>query len=173
VSFVTQARSAQEAKACLNAVITEVSNNQDAFGEQLIRQKKEKIHLLSERLKIMELTNKIFYLMTKDNNIGIDKSFSEKTLLRYYRNNDLLVMNDLLLQINRLENELITPQTKAVSQISTIYSTEVPINKKPLLISGVCLASGLFLGMLVTFLMRCVSEIRSKKRKNDRFADTA
>jgi len=52
VSFVTQAPSSQEAKACLNGVIAEVYNNQDAIAKPLLQQKKQKLRQLSDKLKL-------------------------------------------------------------------------------------------------------------------------
>ena len=46
LSFVTQAPSSQEAKACLNAVIADVSNKQAAIANPLIGQKKQKLNQL-------------------------------------------------------------------------------------------------------------------------------
>jgi hypothetical protein len=79
VSFVTQAPSTQEAKACLNAAIAEVSNNQDAIAKPLLQQKKQKLQQLSEQLKLTEEIGKTITVPKGNSNVS-DAQFSARTL---------------------------------------------------------------------------------------------
>jgi hypothetical protein len=78
LSFVTQAPSTQEAKACLNLVITEVSNNQDAIAKDLLKQKKQKLQLLNDLLRINEDNRKTFPAPKGKSNAP-DEQFSSQT----------------------------------------------------------------------------------------------
>ena len=164
VSFVTQAPSTQEAKACLSAAIAEVSNNQDAIAKPLLQQKKQKLQQLSEQLKLTEEIGKTFPA-PKGNSNASDAQFSARTLSMSFSAANATEINDLRSQIGTLENALIAPQTHSVALVSSVYAPEVSINKRPLFTLGFCLALGVFLGLLVTGVQRVVPEIRRQMRE--------
>jgi len=164
VSFVTQAPSAQEAKACLNAAIAEVFNNQDAIAKPLLQQKKQKLQQLSEQLKLTEEIGKTITVQ-KGKSIASEPQFSARTLSRYFGSANPTEINDLRSQISILENALIAPQTHSVALVSSVFAPEVPVNKRPLFTLGFCLALGVFLGLLVTGVQRVVTEIRRQMRE--------
>ena len=68
VSFVTQEQSTQEAKACLNAAIADVSSKQDAIAKPLLLQKKQKLQQLSEQLKLTGVIGKTFVALEGNSN---------------------------------------------------------------------------------------------------------
>jgi len=164
VSFTTQAQSTQEAKACLSAVIAEVKSNQAAIAKPLIDQKKQKLSQLSEQLKLAQDMAKNF-LTTKSNIGSSDTQFSARTLAMSSTLASATEMNDLRKEINNLESSLIPPQTQPLFLAAPIYAPEVSINKRPLFTLGLCLGLGVFLGLLVTGLMRVVPEIRRQMRE--------
>ena len=164
VSFTTQAQSTQEAKACLSAVIAEVKSNQAAIAKPLIDQKKQKLSQLSDQLKLAEDMAKNF-LTTKSNIGSSDTQFSARTLAMSSTLASATEMNDLRKEINNLESCLIPPQTQPLFLAAPIYAPEVSINKRPLFTLGLCLGLGVFLGLLVTGLMRVVPEIRRQMRE--------
>ena len=164
VSFVTQAPSTQEAKACLSAAIAEVSNNQDAIAKPLLQQKKQKLQQLSEQLKLTEEIGKTFPA-PKGNSNASDAQFSARTLSMSFSAANATEINDLRSQIGTLENALIAPQTHSVALVSSVYAPEVSINKRPLFTLGFCLALGVFLGLLVTGVQWVVPEIRRQMRE--------
>jgi len=164
VSFVTQAPSTQEAKACLSAAIAEVSNNQDAIAKPLLQQKKQKLQLLSDQLKLTEQLGKTIAVPKGNNNVS-DEQFSARTLNMLFRTATANEINDLRLQISTLENLLIAPQTHSVALASSVYAPEVSVKKRPLFTLGFCLALGVFLGLLVTGVQRVVPEIRRQMRE--------
>ena len=84
VSFVTQAPSTQEAKACLSAAIAEVSNNQDAIAKPLLQQKKQKLQQLSELLKLTEEIGKTITVPKGNINVS-DAQFFARTLNMSFR----------------------------------------------------------------------------------------
>jgi hypothetical protein len=162
VSFVTQAPSTQEAKACLSAVIAEVTNNHDAIAKPLLLQKRQKLQQLSEQLK---LTKEIGKTITtpKGNSNASQAQFSARTLSIFFGVANATEINDLRSQIGTLENALIAPQTHSVVLAGSVYAPEVSINKRPLFTLGFCLALGVFLGLLVTG--RVVPEILRQMRE--------
>ena len=164
VSFVTQAPSTQEAKACLNAAIAEVSNNQDAIAKPLLQQKKQKLLQLSEQLKLTEEIGKIFPSPKGNSNVS-DEQFSARTLSMSFSTANATEINDLRSQISTLENALTAPQTHFVTLASSVYAPEMSVNKRPLFTLGFCLALGVFLGLLVTGVQRVVPEIRRQMRE--------
>ena len=164
VSFVTQAPSPQEAKACLNAAIAEVSNKQDAIAEPLLLKRKQKIQFLSDRLKLAEEIRKTIWV-PKGNSSLSDAQFSAFNLHMFFRTAHDIEINDLQMQISTLENALIAPQTRSVTLASPVYVPEVPVNKRPLFTLGICLALGVFLGLVVTGVQRVLPEIRRQMRE--------
>ena len=169
VSFVTQAPSTQEAKACLSAAIAEVSNNQDAIAKPLLQQKKQKLQQLSEQLKLTEEIGKTITVPKGNSNVS-DAQFSARTLNMSFSTANATEINDLRSQIGTLENALIAPQTHSVALASSVYALEVSINKRPLFTLGFCLALGVFLGLLVTGVQRVVPEIRRQMREAEGWA---
>jgi hypothetical protein len=163
VSFVTQAPSAQEAKACLNAVIADVSNNQAAIASPLIDLKKQKLNQLIEQLKTAEEIGKSLTHYRFNNNTNDTQSIAS-ILVMTLRKTNVAEINDLRSQISSLKFELIEPKARTTSLINSVFSTETSVNKQHLLILGLCLALGVFLGLLVTGVMRIAPEIRRQRR---------
>jgi len=159
VSFAAQAQSTQEAKACLSAVIAEVKSNQAAIAKPLIDQKKQKLSQLSEQLKLAQDMAKNF-LTTKSNIGSSDTQFSARTLAMSSTLASATEMNDLRKEINNLESTLIPTQTQPLFLAAPLYAPEVSINKRPLFTLGLGLGLGVFLGLLVTGVMRVAPEIR-------------
>ena len=166
VSFVTQAPSPQEANACLNAAIAEVSNNQDVIAKPLLLQKKQKIQQLSEQLKFTEEISKTSPA-PKGNSNASDAEFFARTLLTYLHIYNISSINDLRSQISTLEDQLKAPQTRPVTFASSVYVSGVSVNKRPWFTLGICLALGVFLGLLVTGVQRVLSETRRQKRESE------
>ena len=167
VSFVTQAPSTQEAKACLSAAIAEVSNNQDDIAKPLLQQKKQKIQQLSEQLKLAEEIRKTLQAPKVNSNVT-DAQFSARTLFMSFSTANATEINDLRSQIGTLENALLAPQTHFVALASSVYAPEVFVNTRPLFTLGFCLALGVFLGLLATGVLRVLPEIRRQMREADR-----
>jgi hypothetical protein len=165
VTFATQAQSTQEAKACLSAVVAELNSNQAEIAKSLIEQKKQTLSQLSDQLKLAEDMAKDF--PTTKSNIGSsDTQFLSRILAMSSTSSNASRMNNLRLEINNLESSLIPPQTQPLSLVVPPYAPEVPINKRPLFTLGLfCLGLGVFLGLLVTGLMRVVPEIRRQMRE--------
>ncbi len=152
----------QEAEACLNTVIAEVNNKQDVIAKPLLEQKKQKIQQLSEQLKLIEEIEKTFNA-SKGNSNASDAQFFARTLSIYLSTANTI--NDLRSQISSLENALKVPQTHPVVFVSSVYAPEVTVNKRPFLTLGLCLALGVFLGLLLTAAVRVVAEIRRQIRE--------
>jgi hypothetical protein len=163
LTFVTKAPSMQDAKACLNAAIADVSNKQDAIAKPLLLQKKQKLQQLNEQLKFAEEIRKNI-MSPKGNRSVSDTRFSDRiTLLSITASS--VEINDLRSQIIILESALMAPQTRSTGIVSSVYAQGVFVNKRPLFTLGICLALGMFLGLLVTGVQRVVPEIRRQMRE--------
>jgi hypothetical protein len=158
VSFVTQARSTQDAKACLNAVISEVSSKQGSIAKPLLEEKKKKIQLLKEQISAYEEIEKSISSL-RINNLN-DTNLAALTLRKM---NVEQIMN-LRSEVSSLEHELIEPNIRPDSLLSTVYSSEVSVNKRPLFTLALCLALGAFLGLLVTGVMRVAPRLWQQLR---------
>jgi hypothetical protein len=163
LSFVSQAQSSQDAKACLNAVIADVSSRQVAIANPLLDQKKQKLNLLSEQLKIAEEIGKSL-TPPRINKNPTDTQSTTYILLLQLRKSNAIEINDLLLQISSLKFELSEPKTRPTTLYNSIYTTGAPVNKRPLFTLGLSLALGVFIGLLVTGIMRMAPEIRRQIR---------
>jgi hypothetical protein len=164
VSFVTQAQSSQEAKACLNAAIADVSSKQDAIANPFIEMKKQKFNQLSEQLKILEEIGKGLTFPRIDKNVT-DTQLTVNHFLATLRKSNAVEINDLRSQISSLKFDLIEPKTRPTTLLNSVYSTELPVNNRPLFTLGLYLALGVFLGLLVTGVQRVASEICRQMRE--------
>jgi hypothetical protein len=164
VSFVNQAPSSQEAKACLNAVIADVSSKQDAIAKPFTEQKKQKLNQLSEQLKTAEQIGKN---LPPHRNLDRNLSDTQSTLsllLVTLKKSNYTEINDLQSQISSLKFDLIYPKTRPTTLFNSVYSSEGPVNDRPFFILSLLLALGVFLGLLVTGVMRMAPRIRQKMR---------
>jgi LPS O-antigen subunit length determinant protein (WzzB/FepE family) len=164
VSFVTVAPSSQEAKACLNAAIADVSSKQDAIANPLIEMKKQKLNQLSEQLKTAEEIGKSLTSPKIDRTLT-DTQVTVNHLLVTLRKLNINEINDLQSEISSLKFDLIELKTRPTTLLNPVYSTEVSVNKRPLFTLGLCLALGMFLGLLVTGVQRVVPEIRRQMQE--------
>jgi hypothetical protein len=163
VSFVTQAPSPQEAKACLDAAIADVSSKQDAIAIPMLDYKKQKLNQLGEQLKIAEEMGKNLPYPRLNNNMNETQSMASVLLLTLRKTN-VAEINDLRLQISSLQYELIAGKTRPTYLLNTIFATGGAVNKRPLFILGLCLALGVFLGLMVTGVIRMAPRIRQQMR---------
>lgn len=164
ISLSAQARSTQEARACLDAVIREIQKSQNDLAKPVLEQKKQKLVQLSDQLKAAEEMAQSF-LTTKANINATDAQFPARTLVMSFNLSNALEMSDLRRKINNLEAELIPPQTQPPSLAAPIYAPEVSNNKRPMFTLGLSLALGVFLGLAVTGVQRVVPEIRRQMRE--------
>jgi hypothetical protein len=132
MSFVTQVQSTQDAKACFNAAIAKISNNQDANAKPLLQQEKQKLQQLSVQLKFTKEIGKIFPAPKGSSN-ATDTQFSARTLSKSFITAISTEINDLRSQISTLDNTLIVPQIHSVALASSVYAPEVSVNKRPFL----------------------------------------
>ena len=163
VSFVTQAPSKQEAKACLNAAIADISSKQDAIASLLLQQKKQKLNQLREQLITLEEIGKSLPSIRTNNNLT-DTQSTTALLVVTLRKLNVTEIIDLRSKIGSLEFELIEPKTRPTYLSHSVYSSEVYVNKRPLVTLGLCLALGVFLGLLVTAVIRVAPGIRQQMR---------
>jgi hypothetical protein len=165
VTFVTHAQSTLKAKACLNAVIAEVSSNLDTIAKTLMGQKIQIRQQLVERLKLA--TEKFKNFQNPKLIKPTDEQISARTLSMALITANAIEINGLMTEISRLDREMIATETHLVSLASPLIAPETPTNKRPLFILGFCLSLGVILGLLVTGVMRVVPDIWRQMRKAD------
>jgi len=158
VSFVTQAQSTQDAKACLNAAIAEVSSKQDEIAKPLLVQKKQKIERLKEQLVINEEIFKTFTASKAKNNT----TDSPCTLRSITSPPSAIEINNLRAQIIDLENNLSLTNTRPVTLVGSVYAPDVPVAKRPFFTFGLALALGVFTGLFITLVMQVLLDIRKQ-----------
>lgn len=166
ISFSAQARSTQEARGCLNAVISEIQKSQNELAKPLIEQKKQKIVQLSDQLKIAEGMDMSFPT-TKYNNLT-DTQVSARILAMTFSLARDTEIRNLRSTINALEVDLIPPNTQPLSFVEAIYAPEISNNKRPIFTLGLSLALGVFFGLLITGVLRLVTEIRRQMRDTEK-----
>ena len=169
VSFVTQAQSSREAKACLDAVIAEVSINQDAISQPMLEQKKQNLQKLTGGLKFAEEVIKPFLASKANKNNPTDEIFSVRNMSNIFRG--INSINSLRVNISAIENQLAAPKTHPALLVGSVYAPELPVNKRPFYTLGLCLALGLILGLLVTGVTRVLPDVwrqmlEAKPREN-------
>jgi len=163
VTFVTRAQSALESKACLNAVIAEVTSNLDEIAQTLIDQEKQKRHQLSEQLTLATEKFKNFQAPKIIN--PTDDQISARTLSMALITSNAIQINGLMTEISRLDRELGAPLTHSTNIVSAVYAPEISTNKQLLFIFAFCFSLGVILGLLVTGVMRVVPGIWRQMRE--------
>jgi len=159
ISISARAQSTQEARACLEAVIGEIEKSQNEIAKTFIDQKKQKLAQLIYQLKLLEVAAKSIPTLKVPSNISDPQLLAYTMLLSTSFANSREIV-ELRKQILDLETDLSYPQTQLLSLASRIYAPEVSINKRPLYTLWLTLALGVFLGLLVTGVMRVVPKIR-------------
>jgi len=152
ISFVTHAQTTRQAIACLNAVIAEISSNQNAIAKPLLEQKKRNLQQLQERLKHAEEQVKLLSTLA-DKKTPNEEPFSgsNSAMCSIY---NLEINKTIRNEIIALEYALSANRTQPVSLVNSVYASEAPINKRPFFTLCVSLVLGLILGLLVTAVMR-------------------
>jgi len=166
ISLSVQARSTQEARACLDAVISEIQKSQNDLAKPVFEQKKQKLTHLSDLLKAAEEMAKSFPV-TMANKNATDAQFSARALVTSANIANFSQISDLRRSINNMEAELMPPLTQPPSLVAPVYAPEVSNNKnkRPVFTLGLSLALGVFLGLLITGVQRVVPEIRRQMRE--------
>ena len=164
ISLSAQALSTQEARACLNAVISEIQKSQNNLANPVIEQKKQKLAVLSDQLKVAKEMANICTSTMANNNVT-DTYFAVLAFVMSACKVNSSEISDLRIKISDLENVMIPPNTQPPALAALMYSTEVSTNKRPLLTLGCSLALGLFLGLLITGWKVVVYEILRQMRE--------
>jgi Chain length determinant protein len=159
ISFAMQARSSTEARFCLDVVIGEIQKSQNELVRPLIDLKKEKIAILTDQLKFIENVAKS---TPKDKALwnAMDAQFSNRVVSMPSNLSKGFELRDLRKQINTLESELLPPHTLPASLVAPIYAPEISVSKRPHFTFGSSLAIGVFLGLLITGVLRALPKIR-------------
>lgn len=165
IAFSAQGYSSQEARACLETVISEIQKSQNELARPLIEQKKQKLAQLTSQLKLAEDMTKSFPVVTKPGVNVSDVQFSTHSLVMSSALVNATEMSDLRHQINILEAELIPYQTRPASLAAPVYAPKASNHSHLWFALGLCLMWGVFLGLLITGMQRKMPEIRRQMRE--------
>lgn len=152
ISFSVQARSSQESRACLEAVIGEIQQSQMKTVKHLVEQKIQLIEQLNEQLKLAQEMSQSVY-SARDARNGLDLPL--KSWIAFTMHN-LSEKGGLQTQIKTLESDLNPPKFQSTVLVAPVFSPEDPINKKLLFTMVLSLALGVFLGLLISWVMHGV-----------------
>jgi len=149
VSISFKANSSEDAKKCLEAILSDVRTNQNEIASPILQTKKNQLSNLKQKLEAAENILKV--LPSKRPNFDFsDPKFSASTLLLATTLNKENEVKDLRTQISDLEIALSEPQTKEAFLTTPIYSPNVQIEPKK---SVVLLVSFLIGGFLMTIFL--------------------
>jgi hypothetical protein len=147
-----QTLSAQESRACLEAVVSEIQKSQNQLIRPLIEQKIYKVNQLSDQLKLVETISKSISVTSLNSNTSELKSYASIAVISE--------MNKLRNEIYELENYLSSTKTKSLSLAAPIYESEVSNKRRTLSMLMLCLVLGVFIGLFVTWLIPAMTKIR-------------
>ena len=154
----TEAHSAQEALACLSAVVGEIENYQNKLASLLIEQKKQQIVQLNDLLYKGEVTEGGFPSAKVDTHNNHAAALLREFALtwRLIRSNDF----ELTKQIQLAQTDLLAPQTVLSTTLAPAHLSKHSNIKRAFYILGLSLGIGTLLGLLTTGLGRTANEIR-------------
>jgi hypothetical protein len=164
ISFSVQAHSTQHSQACLEAVISEIQKSQMETVKPLVELKIQLIGQLNDQLKHAEEIFKAFRNIKTGRSV-LDLRDLPLTSLIALASHNSFEMRDLRNQIQTLESDLKSPKFQSTGLVSPIFSPKDPINKKLLFTMGVSLALGVFLGLLISWVMRVMPKIWRQMRE--------
>lgn len=160
ISISAQSHSTQEARGCLDAVISEIQKYQNDLADPVIQQKKQNLSQLIDQLKLTEYMDKSFKTIESNNNVTDNAHYYARSLEMSSKLANVSEMRDLRRKIFELEVELIPPKTQLLSLVAPIYAPEVSNNKQTVLTLGLSLALGVFLGLMVTGVQQARRRMR-------------
>jgi hypothetical protein len=163
ISLAAQAQSAKDAQACLEAVIGEIQKSQHELAKPLIQQKKQKLALLGDQLKLAEDMAKVAPRVKALGNPP-GSQFSSRVLEMTLNAESNFELSNLRNQIKAIENELLPPRTLSTSLPVPMQVSLLPVDKRPLFTFGISLVFGIFLGLLITGVMHVLPGIRMQMR---------
>jgi hypothetical protein len=139
-------------------VVSEIQKAQQGYFEYMLAVKKQNIAQLNQRLEIVEIYVKKFFL-ANPSKITLDSSHSASLLSNSRSITNFFEVTDLLRQIAELQAQLVQSQTSATSLVVPIYVSKVAVNKRPLFALTTSLTIGVFLGLLITLLSRILKSM--------------
>ena len=159
IGFSVQAPSTQEAKECLQAVITDIAAKQAEIAKPIVDQKKTQIAQLEEKLNLAQETAKIL----TPNKLGTsfpDTQFASRALVLATTLSNSREIKDLTNQISDAKVSLEEPQTKATTMPTPMYAPEFAVNKRPVFTLGISVMLGICIGLLITGFTKILPNIR-------------
>jgi hypothetical protein len=158
ITFTVQGKTTQEAKACLNAVIADIKIKQEEISKPILEQKKNQLKQLAEKIELTEEAAKIFPMYKLKESFP-DAQFSSRSFFLGVALNNAKELKDLRHALNDIEVSLTEPQTKSTFSPVPMYAPEVATNKRPVFTLGICLMIGIFIGLLITGIIKVVPRL--------------
>lgn len=151
--------------ACLNAVLTDVKQNQSETAERQIALATATLNKEKEQLKLAEdfISSVSQKTLTFDFK---DTQFSASQLLFGMLQSKQNEITNLKSSIQRTELLLSEPQTKSASFTTPIYSPSQKVEPKRSLIAVISVLAGGFIGLMLLVLRRTVKHIKQSSIKS-------
>lgn len=153
----------EDAKRCLESVLSDIRTNQNEIAKPILEQKKNQLSNLKQKLESAEQITKL--LSSKKPNFDFsDSKFSASTLLLATTLSKENEVKDLRAQINDLEIALAEPQTKETYLTTPINAPNIRVEPKRSLIALGSVIGGMFLGIMFLILRKSLSKSKEPKR---------
>ncbi len=153
----------EDAKRCLESVLSDIRTNQNEIAKPILEQKKNQLSNLKQKLESAEQITKL--LSSKKPNFDFsDSKFSASTLLLATTLSKENEVKDLRAQINDLEIALAEPQTKETYLTTPINAPNIRVEPKRSLIALGSVIGGMFLAIMFLILRKSLSKSKEPKR---------
>jgi LPS O-antigen subunit length determinant protein (WzzB/FepE family) len=163
ISISYKDKNIEDAKKCLESVLSDIRTNQNEIVKPILEQKKNQLSNLKQKLESAEQITKL--LSSKKPNFDFsDSKFSASTLLLATTLSKENEVKDLRTQINNLEIALAEPQTKETYLTTPISTPSIRVEPKRSLIALGSVIGGMFLAIMFLILRKSLSKSKESKR---------
>ncbi len=163
ISISYKDRNIDDAKKCLESVLSDIRTNQNEIAKPIFEQKKNQLSNLKQKLESAEQITKL--LSSKKPNFDFsDSKFSASTLLLATTLSKENEVKDLRTQINDLEIALAEPQTKETYLTTPINAPNIRVEPKRSFIALGSIIGGIFLAIGFLIVRRGITKAKDSKK---------
>lgn len=161
ISLTFGSSSPQAASTCLAAVVKDFVQKQEAQAEQLMSFKQEEQKRIQEKVKSVEQTIELIEKQPINLNIP-DAKFSPSSLMLSLYAAKQSELAQLRTDLDKVNTDLVFPQTRVAGAIAPIYAPERPKSPKPALTLALATLLGLFGGVFLLLVKRGWDKMRQE-----------
>jgi LPS O-antigen subunit length determinant protein (WzzB/FepE family) len=163
ISISYKDKNIDDAKKCLESVLSDIRTNQNEIAKPIFEQKKNQLSNLKQKLESAEQITKL--LSSKKPNFDFsDSKFSASTLLLATTLSKENEVKDLRTQINDLEIALAEPQTKETYLTTPINAPNIRVEPKRSFIALGSIIGGIFLAIGFLIVKRGITKAKDSKK---------